>query len=107
VRIASSEQSEGNSLIYLPIKGGSLPRSEQCVCVCVCVCVCERERERVCVCVYTDHKAGEVLLYRANRRLPAVIPVSFINIKIIIFLGSKVRRVRRADNLTAICEPLV
>jgi hypothetical protein len=27
------------------------------------------------------------------------------NIKIIIFLVSKVRRVRRADNLTAICEP--
>jgi hypothetical protein len=23
------------------------------------------------------------------------------------FLGSKVRRVRRADNLTAICEPIV
>jgi hypothetical protein len=23
------------------------------------------------------------------------------------FLGSKVRRVRKADNLTAICEPIV
>jgi hypothetical protein len=29
------------------------------------------------------------------------------NIKIIMFLGSKVRLVRRADNLTAICEPIV
>jgi hypothetical protein len=28
-------------------------------------------------------------------------------IKIIMFLGSKVRRVRKADNLTAICEPIV
>jgi hypothetical protein len=27
--------------------------------------------------------------------------------KTIMFLGSKVRRVRRADNLTAICEPIV
>jgi hypothetical protein len=29
------------------------------------------------------------------------------NIKIIMFLGSKVRRVCRADNLTAIYEPIV
>jgi hypothetical protein len=29
------------------------------------------------------------------------------SIKIIIFLGSKVQRVRRADNLTTICEPIV
>jgi hypothetical protein len=29
------------------------------------------------------------------------------NIKIMLFLGSKVRPVRRADNLTAICEPIV
>jgi hypothetical protein len=29
------------------------------------------------------------------------------NIKIIMFLGSKVRRVLRADNLTAIREPIV
>jgi hypothetical protein len=29
------------------------------------------------------------------------------NIKIIMFLGSKVRRVRKADNLTAICEQIV
>jgi hypothetical protein len=29
------------------------------------------------------------------------------NIKIIMFLGSKVRRVRRVDNLTAICEQTV
>jgi hypothetical protein len=29
------------------------------------------------------------------------------NIKIIMFLGSKVRWLRRADNLAAICEPIV
>jgi hypothetical protein len=29
------------------------------------------------------------------------------NTKIIMFLGSKVRRVRRAENLTALCEPIV
>jgi hypothetical protein len=29
------------------------------------------------------------------------------NIKIIMFLEGKVRLVRRADNLTAICEPIV
>jgi hypothetical protein len=29
------------------------------------------------------------------------------NIKIIMFLGSKVRRLRRADNITAICESFV
>jgi hypothetical protein len=29
------------------------------------------------------------------------------NIKIIMFLRSKVRLVRKADNLTAICEPIV
>jgi hypothetical protein len=29
------------------------------------------------------------------------------NIKIIMVLGSKVQRVFRADNLTAICEPTV
>jgi hypothetical protein len=29
------------------------------------------------------------------------------NIKMIMFLGSKVRLMRRADNLTAICEPIV
>jgi hypothetical protein len=29
------------------------------------------------------------------------------NIKIIMFLGSKVRRARKADNLTAIYEPIV
>jgi hypothetical protein len=33
--------------------------------------------------------------------------VSTRNIKIIIFLGSKVRRMRKTDNLTTICEPIV
>jgi hypothetical protein len=29
------------------------------------------------------------------------------NIKVIMFLGSKVRPVRRADSLVTICEPIV
>jgi hypothetical protein len=33
--------------------------------------------------------------------------MSTSNIKIIMFLGSKVPRVRRDDNLTAICEQIV
>jgi hypothetical protein len=33
--------------------------------------------------------------------------VSTRNVKLIMFLGSKVRRVRKADNLTAIYEPIV
>jgi hypothetical protein len=33
--------------------------------------------------------------------------MSIGNIPIIIFLGSKMRWVNRADNLTAICEPFV
>jgi hypothetical protein len=33
--------------------------------------------------------------------------ISTRNIKIILILGGKVRRVRRADNLTAIYEPIV
>jgi hypothetical protein len=37
----------------------------------------------------------------------AVTEVSTTKIKIIMFLGSKVRVVRRADNLTAVCEPIV
>jgi hypothetical protein len=36
-----------------------------------------------------------------------VTEMSSRSIKIIMFLGSKVRRVRRADNITAICEPIV
>jgi hypothetical protein len=31
----------------------------------------------------------------------------FVNIKTIMFLGSKVQRVRKADSFTAICEPIV
>jgi hypothetical protein len=33
--------------------------------------------------------------------------MSYRNIKIIMFLGSKVRLVREADNLTVIYEPIV
>jgi hypothetical protein len=36
-----------------------------------------------------------------------VTEISTRNIKIIMFLGSKVRQVRRADKLTAIYEPIV
>jgi hypothetical protein len=36
-----------------------------------------------------------------------VTEMSTRNIKIIMFLGSKVRLVRKADNLTAIYEPIV
>jgi hypothetical protein len=52
-----------------------------------------------------------LLLY--NWFLPAALSpgvyseMSTRNIKIIMFLGNKVRRVRRADNLTAIYEPIV
>jgi hypothetical protein len=34
-------------------------------------------------------------------------PLTEMSTRNIIFLGSKVRRVLRADNLTAICEPIV
>jgi hypothetical protein len=37
----------------------------------------------------------------------ALTEMSTRNIKIIMFLGSKVRRVRKADNLTGIYEPIV
>jgi hypothetical protein len=36
-----------------------------------------------------------------------LIEMSTRNIKIIMFLGIKVRRVRKFDNLTAICAPIV
>jgi hypothetical protein len=36
-----------------------------------------------------------------------LIEMSARNMKIIMFLGSKVRRVRKADKLTAIHEPIV
>jgi hypothetical protein len=36
-----------------------------------------------------------------------LIEMSTRNIKIIMFLESRVRRVRRADSLTAMCEPIV
>jgi hypothetical protein len=41
--------------------------------------------------------------------LPAALTLRVItrNIKIITFLGSKVRLVHRAENLAAICEPIV
>jgi hypothetical protein len=51
------------------------------------------------------------LLNPFGRTRPGVtqplIEMSTRNIKIIMFLGSKVRPMRRADNLTAICEPIV
>jgi hypothetical protein len=33
--------------------------------------------------------------------------ISTRNVEILMFLESEMRRVRRADNLTAICEPVV
>jgi hypothetical protein len=39
--------------------------------------------------------------------LGSLTQMSTRNVKIIMFLGSKVRRVRRADNLTAIYEQVV
>jgi hypothetical protein len=38
---------------------------------------------------------------------PGVYSASNRNMKIILFVGSKVRRVRKADNLTAIFEPII
>jgi hypothetical protein len=42
-----------------------------------------------------------------NRFIQPLTEMSTRRRKIIMFLGSKVRRVRRADNLTAISEPIV
>jgi hypothetical protein len=47
------------------------------------------------------------LLNPSGSTRPWVYSASNRNEKIIMFLGSKVRRVRRADNLTTICEPIV
>jgi hypothetical protein len=44
---------------------------------------------------------------RALRFTQPLTEMSTGTIKIIKFLGSKVRRVRRDDNLTVICEPIV
>jgi hypothetical protein len=41
--------------------------------------------------------------YSVNRKEKVINPV----IQTVMFLGSKVRLVRGADNLTAICEPIV
>jgi hypothetical protein len=46
------------------------------------------------VCMY----ASMIFYYYASNKM------STRNIKLIMFLGSEVRRVRRADNLIAICE---
>jgi hypothetical protein len=54
----------------------------------VCMCV------RMYVCMYVGFTQ---LLTEVSAR----------NIKIIMFLGSKVRRVRKADNFTAMYEPII
>jgi hypothetical protein len=48
-----------------------------------------------------------MILYLPTALGPGVYSTSNRNRKIIMFLGSKVRRVGRADNLATICEPIV
>jgi hypothetical protein len=54
-------------------------------------------------------RPDEVILNLPNPsgRTRPLTEMSTRNTKITMFLGSKVRRLRRADNLTAICEPIV
>jgi hypothetical protein len=65
-------------------------------------------------------KISNVRLYYLNYMLNLILPAAqrpgvysasnrneYQKYKIIMFLGSKVRRVRRADNSTAICKPIV
>jgi hypothetical protein len=48
------------------------------------------------------------ILHRSGRTRPQPITkINTRNIKIIMFLGSKVRRVSRSDKYTAICKPIV
>jgi hypothetical protein len=47
------------------------------------------------------------LLAESGHEVLFLTEMSSRNIKIIMFLRSKVRRVCRADNLTAICKPIV
>jgi hypothetical protein len=55
-----------------------------------------------------DSRWGEFLnLPNPSGRTRPLTEMSTRNIKIIMFLGSKVRPVRRANNLTAFCEPIV
>jgi hypothetical protein len=42
-----------------------------------------------------------------NTLLSIIIHFILFNIKIIMFLGSEVWQLRKADNLAAICEPMV
>jgi hypothetical protein len=55
-----------------------------------------------------DSRWGEFLnLPNLSGRTQPLTEMSTRNIKIKMFLGSKVRLVRKADNLTAIYEPIV
>jgi hypothetical protein len=61
-----------------------------------------------------DTQLGEILNLRnpSGRTRPwgslsLLTEMNTRNRRIIIFLGNEVRRVRRADNFTAICEPIV
>jgi hypothetical protein len=50
---------------------------------------------------------NEIILTNSLGFTQPLTEMSTRNIQVIMFLGSKVRRVRRADNLTTICEPIV
>jgi hypothetical protein len=55
-----------------------------------------------------DTRRGEFLnLPNPSGFTQPLTEMSTRNIKIIMFMGSKVRRVRKADNITAIYEPIV
>jgi hypothetical protein len=66
------------------------------VCVCVCVCVCMSKSNSKS---HYDRQSVVPGVYSASKRVPEA--------QRIMILGSNVRRVHRADNLTAICEPIV
>jgi hypothetical protein len=53
-------------------------------------------------CATADHTVIIILII-----IIITIEMSTKNIKIIIFLGCRAQTVRRADNITAICEPIV
>jgi hypothetical protein len=59
---------------------------------------------------YNEHEGCKGSIQQAIKEKCIFQPLTEMstrNIKIIMFLGSKVRRVRKADNLTAIYEPTV
>jgi hypothetical protein len=57
--------------------------------------------------IYTYIDFLDIIQRSAMGFIKRLTEMSTRNIKMIIFLGSKVRSVRRADNLTSICKPIV